>query len=478
MSSIGGLVRGSLVVLLPLALSVVPACAGQAGGGTAQNEGGFGAVGTGAHGGAGGISQGGWPEGGPGGSGGTAGASGSGGCVPKCTGKACGPDGCGHVCGHCATNEKCSAQGQCEKLCTPTWETDLSAIPMGATASSSSVYVVGSKNSSAWAASVDACQGNLVKDATLSVSGATSSLLQSVILAGSSLYAVGDVVMTSDPGDALWMRLSPSTLTPLFTQRIYGTTASDEDWSIVQTPSGFWMGATSNVEAGGYGWAIKGVSSGVVCGVGVGGTKKGGIHTIAANGATVYEIFGSGGDLYVYTYDDSCSTTGFCPCSPSATAGPIAVGTTGHNSRSALFEGGNLYVAGFGIDATSTDAFGFVLRLDASGKLLATYRWDPTTLFDAFVSMTTDGKALYVGGAQGWDNSQPTTSSAVAVIQKLPLGFTSSVAPTWIRSLSAYDVAWAVAAQPAASGDGLYVAGERKGAGFVMRCQKSNVCPP
>ncbi len=478
MSSIGRLVRGSLVVLLPLALSVGAACAGQTGGGTAQNEGGFGAVGTGAHGGAGGISQGGWPEGGPGGSGGTGGASGSGGCVPKCAGKACGPDGCGHVCGHCSTNEKCSALGQCENLCTSTWETDLSAIPMGATASSSSVYVVGSKSSSAWAASVDACQGNLVKDATLSVSGATSSLLRSVMLAGSSLYAVGDVVKTSDPGDGLWMRLSPSTLTPVFTRPLYGTAASDQDWSIVQTPSGFWMGGTSNTEAGGFGWGIKGVSSGGACGFRVGGTNKGAIHAIAANGATVYEIRSSSGGLYVDTYTDgSCSASGPCPCTASATAGPIAVGTTGNDGRSALFEGGNLYVAGFGTDATLTDAFGFVLRLDASGKLLATYRWNPTTLFDAFVSMTTDGQSLYLGGGQGWD-SGGSTSTSTAVIQKLPLGFNNNAAATWIRSLSAYDVAWAIAAQPAASGDGLYVAGERQGAGFVMRCQKSNVCPP
>lgn len=434
----------------------------------------------------GGVTHGGWADGGPAGSGGSGGSAGSGGgasgsgggCSSNCTGRVCGPDGCGHVCGSCSTNEACDAQGQCVSVCTPTWETDLAAVPMGAVAGSSSVYVVGSENSSAWAAAVDGCQGKLAADTTLSVPNATSSSLQSVILSGGSLYAVGRVAKTSDPGDGLWVKLAPATLAPGFMQPLYGTTASDEDWGIVQTPTGFWMGGTTNTEAGGFAWGIKGASNGQACGFRVGGTDPGAIHAMAANGSTVYAIRGSKGSLYVDSFDDSsCTDTGPCPCTASATSAAITIGTTANDGRSALFVGGNLYVAGFGLDASSTDAFGFVLRLDASGKLLATYRWDPTTRFDAFVTMTTDGKALYVGGGQGWDNTQTSTATSTAVIQKLPLGFSDNAAPTWIRSLGAYDVAWAMAAQPASAGDGLYVAGERQGSGFIMRCQKSNVCP-
>lgn len=472
------LVRACLLSAVPVVFCCVSACA-SAGGGTAANEGGYGAVGNGGNGGTAGVSHGGWPEGGPAGSGGSAaGSGGSGGCSPQCSGRVCGPDGCGHVCGHCSTNETCTSQGQCISTCTPTWETDLPAVPMGAVAGSSTVYMVGTKSSSAWATAVSFCQGNVANETTLSVPGATSSSLRNVILAGSSLYAVGDVVTATDPGDGLWVRLVPTTLSPAFMKSLYGTTASDEDWRIVQTPTGFWMGGTSNSEANGFGWGIKGLASGKACGFRIGGTDHGAIHAIAANGSTVYEIRGSNGSLYIDSFDDTaCATTGPCPCTASATAGPITIGSASNDGYSALFEGGSLYVAGFGANSTSTDHFGFVLRLDASGKLLATYKWDPSALFDGFVSMTTDGQALYIGGAQGWDSAQATTASATAVIQKLPLGFSNNVAPTWIRSLGAYDVAWAIAAEPASAGDGLFVAGERQGAGFVMRCQKSNVCP-
>ncbi len=34
-------------------------------------------------------------------------------CVPSCSGKACGPDGCGGFCGDCPSNQKCTVDGQC-----------------------------------------------------------------------------------------------------------------------------------------------------------------------------------------------------------------------------------------------------------------------------------------------------------------------------------------------------------------------------
>jgi hypothetical protein len=39
-------------------------------------------------------------------------------CVPACTGRVCGPDGCGGVCGTC-TSGTCSVSGQCVVSCTP-----------------------------------------------------------------------------------------------------------------------------------------------------------------------------------------------------------------------------------------------------------------------------------------------------------------------------------------------------------------------
>ena len=35
-------------------------------------------------------------------------------CIPKCTGKACGPDGCGGLCGTCNPGTSCSTDFQCE----------------------------------------------------------------------------------------------------------------------------------------------------------------------------------------------------------------------------------------------------------------------------------------------------------------------------------------------------------------------------
>jgi len=40
-------------------------------------------------------------------------------CVPQCTGKQCGSDGCSGSCGTCASGQTCDANGQCQKGCVP-----------------------------------------------------------------------------------------------------------------------------------------------------------------------------------------------------------------------------------------------------------------------------------------------------------------------------------------------------------------------
>lgn len=40
-------------------------------------------------------------------------------CVPQCSGKACGEDGCGGTCGTCAEGSSCTAEGQCVAVCQP-----------------------------------------------------------------------------------------------------------------------------------------------------------------------------------------------------------------------------------------------------------------------------------------------------------------------------------------------------------------------
>ncbi len=52
-----------------------------------------------------------WPE--------TCGASGQCECKPRCTGKHCGSDGCGGSCGSCGSGTTCNSSGLCVSSCTP-----------------------------------------------------------------------------------------------------------------------------------------------------------------------------------------------------------------------------------------------------------------------------------------------------------------------------------------------------------------------
>ncbi|MBM4345754.1 MAG: hypothetical protein FJ100_20465, partial [Deltaproteobacteria bacterium] len=40
-------------------------------------------------------------------------------CAPQCAGKTCGPDGCGGQCGACGKGQACDGSGQCAKICVP-----------------------------------------------------------------------------------------------------------------------------------------------------------------------------------------------------------------------------------------------------------------------------------------------------------------------------------------------------------------------
>ncbi len=69
-------------------------------------------TGAGASGGVGGQGAGGSTVGGAGGAGGSTGGAGGGGCVPDCSGRTCGDDGCGGECGTCAIGTACTG-GAC-----------------------------------------------------------------------------------------------------------------------------------------------------------------------------------------------------------------------------------------------------------------------------------------------------------------------------------------------------------------------------
>ena len=199
---------------------------------------------------------------------------------------------------------------------------------------------------------------------------------------------------------------------------------------------------------------------------------------MAASGSTVYVTRIAAQNLWVETFADAaCSSGPTCACAPSATWGPIAVGQGTTDARAALVVGSDLYLAGFAWDSTSTDAFGFVIRVGSGGSVLGTYKWNPTSQFDALLSLSSDGSTLYVGGAQGWDSTQSVLDTATASLHALPLGFSGNTpAPIWTHSFANLDVVWGLATESGA-GDGLFAAGQAQTASYVLRCQKGGTCP-
>ena len=238
------------------------ACAVSHGENTAENSGAGGAH-VGGTGGQNVAGDAGWPDGGGGapsggggtqsGGGGTQSGGGSGGCTSQCSGKQCGSDGCGSDCGPCPAGQSCNAQYTCVSSCPATWKLDIAATAVNALAfDGSAAYVVGTKNKQAWAGKVDTCLGSLVTQQAVSYSGATSSSLNDVVLSGGSLYALGSVATSADPGNALWARLEPVNLTSTFTDPLFGSAKADEGWRLTATPSGFWMVGVSDTTDGGY----------------------------------------------------------------------------------------------------------------------------------------------------------------------------------------------------------------------------------
>lgn len=412
-------------------------------------------------------------------SGGSAGAGGSGGgCVPSCAGKQCGSDGCGSSCAPgCSANETCNGSGQCQATCSPTWYTALAGATVnGAVLSGQNLYAVGSKTAGGWVGRVDVCAGALAKESSVSPAGSQSSSLSKGIFAGGSLYVVGSVVTSADPRNGLYAKLNPTSLAASFVSPLYGSTGEDEVNAVAAATSGsLWMSGRSNSPTG-PGWGIKGSTSGLACGFPL-GTGAGSSFAAASSGNTIYVARTNAGQLYVDQFADaSCLNTGPCPCTPTATSPAIALGTENTEARAMLQHAGAVYVAGFTYDTgTLPNSKAFVIRLNTAGQILGRYNFDPTTQFDGFVTLATDGTTLYAGGGQGWDQSA-TFASSTGMLHALPVGFGMNAVATWTRSFATLDVVGGVAAE-SGSGDGLYAAGLAAGGGFALRCTKNNLCP-
>ncbi len=486
---VGNTLRWGLLAGLAAAFSA--ACAETQDQSIAQNSnGGTGNSSTGGNGGSGGVSN--WPDSGAtGGSGGAAGSAATGGtgalggnggsgggCVPQCSGKACGPDSCGGTCAPgCAAGETCSVAGTCSATCSGTWYT---ALPSEQTnhivLDGGDLFVVGTKADTAWVGKLDTCAGQLAGEKSLTVSGASKSGLSSAVVVSGSLYAAGSVELATDPGNGLFAKVSTATLAQTFANSLWGGNNKDEIYGLAGNTSGsFWMIGASGLDATTHSWSVKGTAAGQACGFPTGATGSWG-KAVAVNGNDVYLARLESGAMVVDRYSDTaCSATGPCPCTAVSAGTPIQIGTGQTEARALLYYGGALYVAGFAWDAGQTsNAFAFVARLDASANLVASYEINPTGAFDGFLALATDGKSLYVGGGQGWDQG-PTFATATAILHALPLGFGNNVAATWTRSFSTLDIVNSVAPE-FGNGDGVMVSGLASGGGYVMRCLKSGQC--
>jgi len=137
--------------------------------------------------------------------------------------------------------------------------------------------------------------------------------------------------------------------------------------------------------------------------------------------------------------------------------------------------GNILYAAGIE-QLASGDSQAYVARVraEAPGEVLAVWRWNPSTLFDAALGLATDGQTLYAACATEHDFD---TGVARPRLVALPLDFTSSSDPLWMAEPGGMLGAWDVALDPTDS-DGLYVVGEGTPEGWVGRCTRSGDCAP
>jgi len=339
------------------------------------------------------------------------------------------------------------------------------------------LLTVGTKSDQAWAARFDGCSGALSKETPVTVPSATKSALYRAVLSGGALFSVGSVQAGTDPGNGLYAKLDPSTLSQTFAKSLYGSTGVDEGSAIAAAGVGIWMVGSAHVDTGGSAWGVKATTGGGACGFPL-GSGAGSSKAVAATGDTVVVARTNGPELYIDTFSDAaCPSTSPCACKPTQTAGPIQVGAGSTDPRVALISGSELYVAGMAWETVSSDVYAFVIRIDASGNVVGKYTWNPTNKVDGFVALAVSGTELYAGGGQGWDSSQSGFATATAVVHALPLGFGMAATAKWTRSFLDLNVVWGLAVEGGA-GDGLYVAATAPGDGVVLRCQQSNVCPP
>jgi hypothetical protein len=316
----------------------------------------------------------------------------------------------------------------------------------------------------------------------ITVAGARSTTAGFAAFVGSDLIVGGGISMGSTPNKGLYAHLSRGSLMLLGSYVLSTSMGQDELWEGAVGPSGnLWFTGTTDSFGTPAEWGIKGTPAGQSCAF-LG-------PAAATHGKTIYSAGGSiyvgaqdaGGQMLLVRYNESdCSVTSPCPCTPAFTSPTITVGTAYTDVRQLIVVGAKAYVAGYAADtgSPSNQSFGFVAQLDAAtGANVATYRFDPTVMLDAFSSIASDGELLYVAGAQGYDGGA-TYQGSTPVLLALPLGFGPAVAPQFMTNPGNMKFLWGVGADPGTSGS-LYIEGfaDSNVNSVVAKCTKTGICP-
>ena len=397
-------------------------------------------------------------------------------CKPDCAGRICGVDPvCGTTCGVCAGGTSCSAGGQCEVPCTPTWTTQVAGVTgvgQPRIDAGGKIYVAGAKSNGAWVGAFAACDGALTKEKLIAPPWANRTSLLGLTLAGGVIHAVGQVATQDDPGNGYYVRLDQS-LEVLGDQPLFGSTVSDVLFGVGVLPSGtaLMVGSVNlaeGVPSSFWGVKVKPQNTGA-CGFPVFDGLGGG-RAVLVIGSSLWMAGALGQDVVVARFADAaCGADDPCGCKPEESV-TLALGGAAE-ARAMVSVGGAIYIAGFVNLAGDTQSF--IARVNASPLSIEPPAFfDPTTDFDAFLGLATDGTMLYAVGAQGWKGELPLQTST-ALVAAYPLDLSATSVPLWTKT-HANVRSWMAA--DGAPGVGAVVSGTNNTSLTLMRCSASG-CP-
>ncbi|NMC70823.1 MAG: hypothetical protein GYA57_12265 [Myxococcales bacterium] len=419
-------------------------------------------------------------------------------CVPDCAGRECGDDGCGGSCGACGTGFVCTPAGTCScpgtpcgaaccgageaclggACCDPTWRVETPvALKAVVQDIDGTLYVAGADGAQAYVAAYDACGGRLRERRFLEPATATGSSLAAIALSGADVYVAGQALSAgADPGNGLWVRLSKTTLAPAWSLALWGGDHLDEIWSLGVTPTGNgWMVGTTQIDfPPTLAWIVRGYAdTGRACGFALfPGDYTGtlGRGLLLASGR-VYVAGAQGGHGVVTSFaEDECGfTSGPCPCTPSGLSATVEFAGASYTEVRALAAAGGSVYAA-GFASVEDDIGAVLARITGAGATFAP-RWNPTAQIDAYTELAADsaGGALYAAGTRGWPGTGDAGQGVLA--RYGAAGLTAE----WQALVDGTYACWDVLVDGTG---GIVVACARTGSGSLLaRCLPSGVCP-